>query len=257
MLFLIRFRISVTSWNRVLLEQLIVRSANQEIPRLLWNPKVHYGVHKRPLPAPILSQMNRVHTLQTCFYKIHFNIILPSTSRSFELCLPFRLSNQNFVRISYLYLAQYMPCPSHPPSFYHPNNIWWRVQIMELLLILRYEMAACRRDFTFLWNAFKLINTIGKRKKHSLVVFRFLFTSKWAMMVFLNISTLLVKIECSNVSFDFTWCVSVVLKSDLEEQILCDFSRSILKLRISACWRNTSTYAFEVNGKGAGYSPGL
>jgi hypothetical protein len=29
----------------------------------------------------------------------------------------------------------YTHCPSHPPRFDHPNNIWWRIQIMKFLIM--------------------------------------------------------------------------------------------------------------------------
>jgi hypothetical protein len=51
------------------------RAATQERPSILWNPKVHYRIHKSPSLVHTLLQIYPVHTIPCYLSKIHFNII--------------------------------------------------------------------------------------------------------------------------------------------------------------------------------------
>jgi len=94
-------------------------SASQEIPRILWNPKVNHCIHKRPLTVPILSQINSVRDRPSHFLKTHFNIILPST-HVFQVV-------SFLIKIMYAPLLSPVhatcPSPSHSSWFDYPNSI--------------------------------------------------------------------------------------------------------------------------------------
>ena len=129
--------LSSEKWHQIYLltyllhgEESFLRSytfaASQEFPRILWNPKVYYRIHKFPPPIPILSQLDSVHTLTSHFLNIHLNIILPSTPGSPKWALSFSIPHRNAVYASPLPHTRCMPRPSHSSRFYNQNNIEWR-----------------------------------------------------------------------------------------------------------------------------------
>jgi len=107
-------------------------SASHEIPRILWNPKVHYLIHKCSPAVPFLSQIDPVYTPTSKFLKIHLNIILPSMPGFPKWALSLMFPHQNPAYASPHTHIRYMPRPSHYSRFYHPYSIGWAVQIIKL-----------------------------------------------------------------------------------------------------------------------------
>ena len=108
-------------------------AASQEIPRISWNPKVHYRTHKCPPPISILGQPKSIHISTSHLLEIRSNIIQPSTPRSSQWSLSLQFPHQDPINPPLLTHTRHMSSPSHSSLFYPPHNIGWRVQRMYFL----------------------------------------------------------------------------------------------------------------------------
>ena len=98
--------------------------ASQEIPRILWNPKIYYCIYKCSQTVPNLKQINPFHGPPSHFLKIHLNFIFPFMSGFSKCSLSCRIPLQT------LYTPLLSPYVLHATASYsswldHPNNIWW------------------------------------------------------------------------------------------------------------------------------------
>jgi hypothetical protein len=112
-------------------------AASQEIPHILWNPKVHYRIHKCPPPVPILSKLDLVHT-PTSQFRVRSILILTCHLRlSSKWCLSLRFPHQNPVHASPLPHTYSIPRPSHFSRFNYRRILGEQYRSVEFIIMLQ------------------------------------------------------------------------------------------------------------------------
>jgi hypothetical protein len=98
---------------RAHIKELLVHRLINKFPHILRNPNVHQPTHNSLPHVPILREKktNLVHAISASFLKTHFNIILPSTSRSCKWVLYFRFPQQRHIRIPLPHTHNTPPSP--------------------------------------------------------------------------------------------------------------------------------------------------
>jgi hypothetical protein len=101
------------------------RSACSEITPNLLNSKIRYRAQKARHWSLPWGRWIQSPSPTHYFFKIRFNIILPSMLRFLKRSLTFRFPDYNFLCTSHHCHTCYMSRPSYPHWFHYSNNIWW------------------------------------------------------------------------------------------------------------------------------------
>ena len=105
-------------------------SASQEIPRILWNLKICYRMHKRPPLVLIMSQIKPVSAPHPTSWRLI--LILSCPVRQGLPSGPF----PSGFHTKTLYAALHTCYMARPSPFYGLNNFWWAAQVIKLYVML-------------------------------------------------------------------------------------------------------------------------
>ena len=125
---------SLTPWSRVLLEKLNGSQLVKKFPAF-YGTRRSIAALQEPATCPCSEPDQSTPFSPSHFLKIRFNIILPSAPGSHKWSFFLTCFHQHPLCTSLLPRTYYMPRPSHSILFDRPNNIWWGVQIVELLIM--------------------------------------------------------------------------------------------------------------------------
>ena len=123
-----------TPWSKVLPEDLTVPQPLKNLPAFYETRRFIAGFTTARHPYLSWARSIQSMHLHPISSKIHFHTIVPSMPRSSKWSLSRKSPHQDTVRTSPASHPCHMPRPSHSSWFYHPNNIWWKVQVIKLLV---------------------------------------------------------------------------------------------------------------------------
>jgi hypothetical protein len=102
--------VELTNFTELSPSKTLSRSATEKFPNILWNPKVHYRVHKSHSAFSILSQINSVHITPS---SLRYILILSSRLRLRLLSGLFPSSYPTKILHAFLFSTMRATCPAH------------------------------------------------------------------------------------------------------------------------------------------------